>query len=127
MSTIIKSASVKVMLSYNYNHFEASLNVENDEGLSMTDVDNARKECQRLCDKAVLQYQKAKNHESNRARNELEKRSLEREVTEIKAKDQTLWTITDKAKVKALEDYNWDKRWDYDDDDDDYKWPNKLC
>jgi hypothetical protein len=121
MSTIIKSASVKVMLSYNYNHFESSLTLENDQGLTMQDVDDARKSCQRICDKAVLQYQKAKNHETNRSRNELERRSLEREVGEIKAKDQSLWSITDKAKVKALEDHNWNSRWDYDDDQDDYQ------
>jgi hypothetical protein len=122
MATIIKSASVKVMLSYNYNHFEASLNVENDEGLSMTDVDNARKECQRLCDKAVIQYQKSKNHEANRARNAMEKRALEKEVSEIRAREQSTWSITDKAKVKALEDHNWELKWDYGDDDEDYKW-----
>jgi len=120
----IKSASVKVMLSYNYNHFEACLNLENDDGLTMHEVDEARKQCQRLCDKALVQYQKSKNHEANRARNEMEKRSLEREVTEIRAKDKSLWSVTDKAKVKALEDHNWDLRWDYNDDDDDYRWSN---
>jgi hypothetical protein len=88
----------------------------------MTDVDEARKSCQRLCDKAVIQYQKAKNHEANRSRNELERRGLEREVADIKSKDQSLWSITDKAKVKALDDHNWEKRWDYDDDQDDYRW-----
>lgn len=122
MSTIIKSASVKVMLSYNYNHFEASLNLENDYGLSMTEVDDARKQCQRLCDKAVLQYQKAKNHEAKRARNDIERRALEAEVAQIKRTDKSHWTISDQAKVKALEDYNWEANWDYTDDDDDYKW-----
>lgn len=32
METIIKSASVKVMLSYDYSHFEASMALENDKG-----------------------------------------------------------------------------------------------
>lgn len=77
MSTIIKSASVKVMLSYNYNHFEASMVVENEEGVTVQDVDNARKDCQRLCDKAIKQYQI--------------------------------------AKVKALEDHNWELKFDYED------------
>lgn len=121
-TTTIKSASVKVMLSYNYNHFEASLNLENENGLTMTEVDEARKQCQRLCDKAVIQYQKAKNHEANRARNEMEKRQLEREVADIKSRDTSTWTVTDKAKVKALADHNWDLKWDYDDDENDYSW-----
>ncbi len=59
--TIIKSASVKVMQSFNYNHFEASLVIENEEGLDLTEVDEAIKYCQRLTDKAVGQYQKAKD------------------------------------------------------------------
>jgi len=41
--TKIKSASVKVMLSYDYSHFEASMALENDNGLSMLEIDNARK------------------------------------------------------------------------------------
>jgi len=118
----IKSASVKVMLSYNYNHFEASLNIENDDGLTMVEIDDARKQCQRLCDKAVVQYQKAKHHESKRTSDTLERRALEREVAYIKQKDSSLWTVVEKAKVKALEDHDWESRWDYDDDDEDYKW-----
>jgi len=61
MPTKIKSASVKVMLSYDYSHFEASMQLENDEGLGMKDIDNARKNCQRLADKAVGQYKTAKD------------------------------------------------------------------
>lgn len=41
MSTKIKTASVKVMLSYDYSHFEASMSLENDNGLSMEEIDEA--------------------------------------------------------------------------------------
>lgn len=61
MTTKIKNASVKVMLSYDYSHFEASMSLENDEGLSKEDIDLARKDCQRLADKAVGQYKTAKS------------------------------------------------------------------
>lgn len=120
--TIRKSATVKVMLSYNYNHFEASIALENEDGLTTKDIDDARKDCNRLCDKAIMQYQQSKIIESKRANLTSEKMQLEREVSEIKQKDKSLWSVTDKAKVKALEDHNWDLQWDYDDDwdEDDY-------
>jgi len=120
METIRKSATVKVMLSHNYNHFEASIALENESGVSVTDIDNARKDCNRLCDKAIKQYNFAKNMELKRIGLASEKRQLEREVADIKQKDTTLWTVTDKAKVKALADHNWELLWDYDDDDQDY-------
>lgn len=114
----IASASVKIMLSYNYNHFESSMTVEsdNEDGLTPLDVDNARKECQRLCDKAVKQYIIAKQVEVKRANLNSEKSALEREVREIKLRDVNSWSVTDKAKVKALEDHNWELRYDYQDD-----------
>ena len=120
--TIRKSATVKVMLSYNYNHFEASIALENEDGLTTKDIDDARKDCNRLCDKAIKQYQQSKTIESKRANLTNEKRQLEREVAEIKQKDKALWSVTDKAKVKALEDHNWELQWDYDDewDEDNY-------
>lgn len=114
--TIRKSASVKVMISHNYNHFEASIQLENEQGVSVKDIDEARKDCNRLCDKAIIQYQLSKQVESKRANLQSEKRMLEMEVAQIKQKDKTLWSVTEKAKVKALEDHNWDLQWDYDDD-----------
>jgi hypothetical protein len=114
--TIRKSATVKVMLSYNYNHFEASIALENEDGLEVKDIDDARKDCNRLCDKAIIQYQQAKTIENKRANKVNEKRQLEREVAEIKQKDKSTWTVVEKAKVKALEDHDWNLQWDYDDD-----------
>jgi hypothetical protein len=114
--TIRKSATVKVMLSHNYNHFEASIALENEDGVTVEDIDNARKDCNRLCDKAIKQYNIAKVMESKRASLSNEKRNLEREVTEIKQKDKDTWTVIEKAKVKALEDHNWELLWDYDDE-----------
>jgi hypothetical protein len=120
METIRKSATVKVMLSHNYNHFEASIALENENGVSVEDIDNARKDCNRLCDKAIKQYNVAKQMELKRANLRSEKSQLEREVSEIKSRDKSSWTVTEKAKVKALEDHDWELRWDYDDRDEDY-------
>ncbi len=120
MTAIRTSATVKVMISHNYNHFEASISLENEDGVSFEDIDNARKDCNRLCDKAIKQYNTAKTIESKRLSLSNEKRNLEREVSEIKQRDKETWTVVEKAKVKTLEDHNWELQWDYDENGDDY-------
>lgn len=117
-TTIRKSATVKVMLSHNYNHFEASIALGNENGVTIGDIDSARKDCNRLCDKAIKQYNQAKVVESKRLSLASEKFNLEREVKEIKTRDESTWSVVDKAKVKTLADHNWDLLWDYDDDQD---------
>lgn len=117
MNTIIKSASVKVMLSHNCNHFETCMTIENDEGVTTAEIDEARKNCNRLCDKAIKQYDQAKVMARKQASLRIERSQLEAEVSEIRRKTESEWTVTDKAKVKALADYNWDLQWDYDDDE----------
>ena len=122
METIIKSASVKVMLSYDYSHFEASMSVENESGLTMSDIDEARKKCQRLSDKAVGQYKKAKQMASNRSDGEYQMRNFQEQCERIKAKDEQDRTIKEIAMLKQYEDENWQANfmyeYDYDDDDD---------
>lgn len=110
-------ATVKVMLSYNYCHFEVSKQIEGEE-ITQTDIDNARKDCQRLADKAESQYRTAKTEESKRANSSSERTQLQREVAQIRQKDEIDWSIYDKAKVKALEDYNHAAYYDYMDDQD---------
>jgi len=109
-------ANVKVMLSYNYCHFEVSKQIEGDN-ITQQDIDEARKDCQRLADKAVGQYKTAKTEENKRVGNSYERDQLEREVRSIRLKDEKEWTVLDKAKVKALEDYNHTAFYNYDDDD----------
>ena len=107
-------ATVKVMLSYDYCHFEISKQIEG-EGITQIDIDNARKDCQRLADKAVGQYRTAKDLASKRLGNSYERMQLEKEVALIKQKKEEFITPEDKAKVKALEDYN---HYNYMDDED---------
>lgn len=121
--TKIKTASVKVMLSYDYSHFEASMSVENDNGLSMEEIDLARKQCQRLADKAVGQYKTAKAMASKRVNGQFELASFEATAKAIKAKSEGDRTINEMAILKQYEDENWRSRFDYDydyDDDDQY-------
>jgi len=53
-------ASVKIMLSYDYCHFEVYKST--DENISDEQINEMRKDVQRLADEAVRQYKIAKKH-----------------------------------------------------------------
>ena len=120
--TKVKNASVKVMLSYDYSHFEASMSLENDEGLSLQEIDAARKDCQRLADKAVGQYKTAKLQAAQRTDGEFKMRNFEAQCKAIAAKDEHDRTLKEIAMLKQYQDENWqeqfESRYDYDDDED---------
>lgn len=114
MSKTIQS-TVKVMLSYDYCHFEVSKTIVNEvnadsvftaPGLTQNEIDDVRKDCQRLADKAVGQYRTAKEMAAKRLGSSYERMQLEKEVREIKQKKDEYITPEDKAKIKAIEDYN---------------------
>lgn len=115
-TSIRTKATVHVMLSYNYNHFEASIELSG-ENIPLADIDNARKDCQRLCDKAVGQYKTAKEKEATRIGDSYERQQLEKEVRELKKMKEDFLTIEGKAKIKAWDDYVYQTRYNYDDDD----------
>src|SRR5690349_3978303 len=119
--TIIKQASVKVMLSYDYSHFESSMSVENDLGLSMSDIDNARKNCQRICDKAVKQYKKAKDFAMLRNDGQYKMQNFESQCKTIENKAEGDRTINEIAMLKEYKDESWRNKflyaYDYEDDD----------
>lgn len=119
---MIKSASVKIMLSYDYSHFETSMALEDENGLTLSNIDEARKTCQRLCDKAVSQYKTAKSMAVKRSDGEYQMRNFEAECKRISAKDEHDRTLKEIAMLKQYQDENWqaqfESRYDYDDDDD---------
>lgn len=124
METKIKAASVKVMLSYDYSHFEASMSVENDNGLSLEEIDSARKNCQRLADKAVSQYKTAKTMAANRSNGEYKMASFESECKRIQVKEECDRTLKEIAMLKQYEDENWQAQFDYNydyEDDENYR------
>ena len=123
METKIKNASVKVMLSYDYSHFEASMSLENDNGLTVKEIDAARKDCQRLADKAVAQYKTAKAQAAQRNDGQYKMKNFEAECIKIKAKDTHDRTLREIAMLKQYENENWQAQFDYDydyDDDENY-------
>lgn len=111
------NASVKVMNSYDYCHFEVALSAEN---MTLEEVDALRKDAQRLVDKAIKQYKIAK-----RAAVLVPDAEMERVVKGIKEKyPESEWSPEQKAFVKEYEDrcfasqYDYEDDWDERDDDD---------
>ncbi|MFI5404872.1 MAG: hypothetical protein ACHQ1D_00015 [Nitrososphaerales archaeon] len=127
-TTKIKSASVKVMLSYNYCHFESSMSLENDEGVSLKEIDEARKNCQRLSDKAIEQYKKHAEQIAKRTNSNYDKEKFESDCKKIKCKCEQDRTIKEIAMLKTYENDQWQKQFDYDydyEDDDNYDPSNR--
>ena len=121
MKTKIKNASVKVMLSYDYSHFEALMSLENDNGLTVNEIDEARKDCQRLADKAVGQYRKAKDMAALRNDGKYQIRNFKDQCENIAKKPEDDRTLKEIAMLKQYEDENWQSKfefnYDYDDDE----------
>lgn len=121
MGTVIKSASVKIMLSYDYSHFESSMSLENESGLLAVEIDAARKDCQRLCDKAVAQFKKAKEMAEKRNDGVYQMQNFETECKKIAAKNEHDRTLKEIGMLKEYEDQKWRDKfqymYDYEDDD----------
>ena len=129
-------ASVKIMLSYDYCHFEVCLStskeivfpdqIPGEEGITLKGVDEMRKDCQRLADKAVRQYKTAKYAAQMLLQAQGGVERARRNVQVLKENfPQSEWTPDQKAQVKALEDYEFvlSHPYDYEDDweGDDYE------
>jgi hypothetical protein len=105
--TILKTASVKVMLSYDYSHFESSMSLENESGLSMKEINEARKNCQRLCDNAVRQYKVYKEMAAKRQDGTYRMSLFENECKKIQAKEEHDRTLKEIAMLKQYENESW--------------------
>ena len=113
MKTMIKSASVKIMLSYDYSHFETSMSLENDEGVTKKEIDNARKDCQRLCDKAVEQYKLAREMAEKREDAQYKMHNFKAECERIALKKEGDRTLNESAMLKQYQQENWQAQFDY--------------
>jgi hypothetical protein len=108
-------ASVKIMLSYDYNHFEICLG--EDREMNLKEVNELRKDAQRLADEAVKQYKVAKEQASKNL--SYDKERFLSKIEKIKNISENLRTYEDKAMLKLYEDTEWQKQfepYDYDDD-----------
>lgn len=121
----IQTASVKVMRSFDYCHFEVVLGTSASQftggqtiPLTTEDVDALRKEAARLADKAVAQYKIAK---ANAEKREAEKYDRAREVermANIRGIAEGDRTVSQQAALKAHDDKAWaaSREYDYEDD-----------
>ncbi len=112
-------ANVKIMLSYDYCHFEICLG--SDKNQTLKQINKMRKDCQKLADEAVRQYQKAKKYALMNVNIKSERKRLENDIFIISKKPKSEWNAEEKAKVKALNDKEYWEQYDYDyyDDEDD--------
>lgn len=109
------------MLSYDYSHFEASMSLENENGVTKEELDNARKDCQRLADKAIKQYRVAKRVAASRNNGQYEIQNFEAACKKIAIKDEHDRTLKEIAMLKQYQDENWRAKFNYDYDyEDDY-------
>lgn len=124
------SASVKIMLSYDYCHFEVCKS--SDEPMTDKQINEMRKDVQRLADEAVRQYKLAKHNESEREKSKYEEEKFEAQIKRIKEKPEGERTINEVAQLKQWEDEQWRKgyfsRYDYDYEDDEqtYDWEEEY-
>lgn len=108
----IETASVKVMRSFDYCHFEVSLS--STDVVTIEDIDKLRKTAARLADKAVEQYIVAKTAIARREQFASDEYALRR-AKETAEADRT---PQDKAIIKFHEDAAFASQFDYDYEDD---------
>ena len=115
----VNGASVKIMLSYDYCHFEVALSLSGDETqgeqFHLKAVNELRKQAQRLADEAVRQYKHAKMMAKSRSSAGT---GLEFEVERIKRIPETERTSEQVAIMKSWEDGTWAEQFDYNYEDD---------
>lgn len=112
----MKRATVRVMNSYDYCHFEVALE---DDCQDLADVNQLRIKAQKLVDESIRQYKAKKAHETRLANLSFERDRLVREVDYLRANyPESEWTPEQKAKVKALADHDhMQSEFGYDDED----------
>jgi hypothetical protein len=99
----VMQASVKVMRSYDYCHFEVALSREVPDG-DLDAVNELRKEAAVLVDEAVRQYKVAKDKESRRQGKEWQVRQLLERINHIEKKPASEWTVEEAALMRSKSD-----------------------
>ena len=116
-------SQVRVMLSYDYNHFEIALSTEEYPDQTPNQL---RKRAQRLCDEAVRQYRQAKEMASKRASAGYERADFLREIERIEKLDEAGRTVLDLAMLKQYQDEEWEKQFEYEYDYEDDELPEEY-
>jgi hypothetical protein len=116
MNPAIETASVKVMRSHDYCHFEVSLSSSSANTPEL--VDELRKTAARLADKAVSQYRIAKNNASRLLSEKYERDAVIDNVKRYREIPELERTVKMQAAIKAFDDATWEAghRYDYEDE-----------
>ena len=125
MNPTIETASVKVMRSYDYCHFEVSLS--SSTANTPEAVDELRKTAAKLADKAVEQYTIAKRNAELDMQDANHIANMRYNVNHLLNTPEADRTPEDKAAIKAFEDMEHYKRTRYHYEDDwleDHPWDN---
>lgn len=116
----ITAASVKVMRSHDYCHFEVCLSSEwgkTQEPPTISEIDELRKTAARLADKAVKQYKIAKANAELMIQDKYRLESIKVDAKRAEMTPESERTPREKSAIKALADYNFTRnRYDYQDD-----------
>lgn len=111
-------ASIKIMLSYDYCHFEVCKST--DDNITDVAINEMRKDVRRLCDEAVRQFIRAKERALFRSVNfsDMTRAEFEAACTKAKAKPETARSPAEMGWLKQIEDENWQRHFedDYYDD-----------
>lgn len=112
----IDIASVKVMRSHDYCHFEVCLS--SSSASTPEQVDALRKEAARLADKAVAQYRIAKINASRLLNEKQQRQYLIDRIKRIRETPEGDRTVSEQAELKAFDDAAWEasRSYDYEDD-----------
>jgi hypothetical protein len=110
------NASVKVMRSHDYCHFEVQLS--SPFPVSIAEIDELRKKAARLTDKAVEQYKIAKRNAALIEREDAERAYRGQRIERILLIPKDERSPEDQAVIKQFEDsqYEESRRYDYQDD-----------
>lgn len=116
MNPTIETASVKVMRSHDYCHFEVCLSSSSANTPEL--VDELRKTAARLADKAVSQYRIAKNNASRLLSEKYERDAVVDRAKRIRGIPEGDRTVNQQAELKAFDDQKWaeNRIYNYDDD-----------
>jgi hypothetical protein len=126
---IINVASVKVMRSHDYCHFEVQLSATIADGVEQVAlVDELRKTAARLADKAVEQYKVAKLNAERLEQDARTHSDLLHDAERIEAKPEGERTPVEKAVLKFIQDLKFERRrYNYDDEwDEEEEWRPEL-
>lgn len=102
---------VKVLRSYDYNHFEFCIPIADDA--TVKERNEARKDAERLANEAVRQYIIAKKMAEFRLNSQYEKEQFLNEIKRIKDKPNGIRTVNDLAVLKQYNDKKWESQFEY--------------